>query len=70
MIKRNLYLNQFMKKEHNSLIKVITKIKRCGKSYLLFNMFYSYLIVKVITLALDEKNIKHSNSLFLDIYSR
>ena len=44
MIDRKQYLNKLIKKEHNELIKVITGIRRCGKSYLLFNIFYAYLI--------------------------
>ena len=38
-IKRNLYLNKLLDKKHNGLIKVITGMRRCGKSYLLFNLF-------------------------------
>jgi predicted AAA+ superfamily ATPase len=43
-IKRNLYLNKIINRKHNGLIKVITGIRRCGKSYLLFNLFYDHLI--------------------------
>lgn len=35
---RNVYLEKLIKK-HNGMIKVITGIRRCGKSYLLFNLF-------------------------------
>ena len=38
-IKRNIYLNKLISKKHNGLIKVVTGIRRCGKSYLLFNLF-------------------------------
>lgn len=75
MINRMQYLNKLIKKEHNGLIKVITGIRRCGKSYLLFNIFYNYLISQgvkddhIICLALDEaKNIKYRSPLFLDEY--
>lgn len=75
MINRMQYLNKLIKKEHNGLIKVITGIRRCGKSYLLFNIFYNYLISQgvkddhIICLALDEaKNIKYRLPLFLDEY--
>lgn len=42
-IKRNIYLNKLISKKHNGLIKVITGIRRCGKSYLLFNLFRDHL---------------------------
>lgn len=44
VIKRDSYLNRIINKKENGLIKVITSIRRCGKSYLLFNLFYDYLI--------------------------
>ncbi|MBE5898401.1 MAG: ATP-binding protein [Lachnospiraceae bacterium] len=43
-IKRDRYLNKLISKRNNGLIKVITGIRRCGKSYLLFNLYYDYLI--------------------------
>ena len=42
-IRRDIYLNKLISKEHNGLIKVITGVRRCGKSYLLFNLFKDYL---------------------------
>jgi hypothetical protein len=75
MIERKEYLDKLIRKKENGLIKVITGIRRCGKSYLLFNIYYNYLLslgVKedhIICLALDEtKNIKFRNPLFLDEY--
>lgn len=44
MIKRNLYLNEFIKAIDINKIKIITGIRRCGKSYLLFNIFKKYLL--------------------------
>ena len=42
-IKRDYYLNKLITKKHNGLIKVITGIRRCGKSYLLFTLFKNHL---------------------------
>lgn len=42
-IKRDYYLNKLIAKKHNGLIKVITGIRRCGKSYLLFTLFRNHL---------------------------
>jgi predicted AAA+ superfamily ATPase len=42
-IRRDIYLNKLISKRHNRLIKVITGIRRCGKSYLLSNLFRRYL---------------------------
>jgi len=43
VISRDKYLNQLIQKKGNDLIKIITVIRRCGKSYLLFELFYKYL---------------------------
>lgn len=42
-IKRDYYLNKLITKKYNGLIKVITGIRRCGKSYLLFTLFKNHL---------------------------
>lgn len=47
-IKRDDYLNKLISHEGNHLIKIITEIRRCGKSYLLNKLFYNYLINKGI----------------------
>lgn len=60
VIKRDKYLQKIINKKENGLIKVITGIRRCGKSYLLFNLFYEYLLEggvdkdHIITIALDD----------------
>lgn len=43
-IKRDHYLEQLISKMHNGLVKVVTGMRRCGKSYLLFNIFKEHLI--------------------------
>ncbi|MGI5075323.1 ATP-binding protein [Treponema vincentii] len=45
-IKRDLYLNQLINRKHNGLIKVVTGLRRCGKSYLIFNLFKNHLIAE------------------------
>ena len=43
-IRRDFYLNKLIKRKNNGLIKVITGVRRCGKSYLLNNLFYHHLL--------------------------
>lgn len=43
-IRRDRYLKKLIRKRNNGLIKVITGIRRCGKSYLLFSLYHDYLI--------------------------
>ena len=76
-IKRDVYLNKLIQKKENGLIKVITGIRRCGKSYLLFNIYHNYLLSigvksnQIIELALDEtKNAKYRDPIILDEYIR
>ena len=61
-IKRDYYLNKLIEAKNDGLIKVVTGIRRCGKSYLLNNLFYNYLLqnnVKenhIIKIALDDSD--------------
>ena len=63
-IKRDKYLNDLINRMHNGMIKVVTGIRRCGKSYLLFNIFKNYLLEKgvpvshIITIELDQRKNK------------
>ena len=41
-IKRDIHLNRIIARKHNGMIKVITGLRRCGKSYLLFNLFQKH----------------------------
>ena len=59
-IKRDAYLEKLKIRKNNGMIKVITGIRRCGKSYLLFYLFRDYLISsgvkeeQIISIALDD----------------
>lgn len=59
-IKRDLYLNRLIERRENGLIKVVTGIRRCGKSYLMFKLYYQYLLEsgveasRIITISLDD----------------
>lgn len=59
-IRRDIYLNQLIEGMGNGLIKIVTGIRRCGKSYLLFTLFRNYLIMHgvnadhIIDIALDD----------------
>ena len=63
-INRDRYLGQLIDKKDNGLIKILTGIRRCGKSYLLFNIYYNYLLdngvdsKNIITLALDDDRFR------------
>ena len=61
MIKRDFYLEQMIRNMWNGEIKVITGIRRCGKSVLLFELFYEYLLAQgvkedeIIKIELDQR---------------
>ena len=42
-IKRDIHLKKLIASKHNGMIKIVTGIRRCGKSYLLFKLFYDHL---------------------------
>lgn len=71
-IKRDRYLNKLLDRKENGLVKVITGIRRCGKSYLLFQLYKKELISRgidkehIITLALDDiENIEYREAIKL-----
>lgn len=77
MIERKQYLDQLISKKENGMIKVITGIRRCGKSYLLFEIYHQYLNSigvddeHIIELALDDdENIRYRNPIELGEYIR
>ena len=59
-IKRDIYMKRLISKKHNGLIKVVTGIRRCGKSYLLFTLFKNHLLAEgtdgqhIIEIAFDS----------------
>ena len=76
-IKRESYLQQLIAYRFDGLVKVITGIRRCGKSYLLKNIYRDYLLQtgvkeeQIITIELDlAKDIKFRNPLLLSSYVR
>lgn len=75
IIKRDFYLNKIIDKRENGRIKIITGIRRCGKSYLLFNLYQEYLLSQgikeeqIISIALDEiDNLEYRNPFRLNEY--
>ncbi|MDO5027838.1 MAG: ATP-binding protein [Bacillota bacterium] len=74
-IKRDFYLKKIIDKKDNGRIKIITGIRRCGKSFLLFNLYKEYLLSmgvkeeQIITIALDEiDNLEYRNPFRLNDY--
>ncbi len=77
MIKRDKYLNQLISARNNGFPKVITGIRRCGKSYLLKEIYKEYLLNEgvseddILLLELDDdRNIKYRDPLYLGDYVR
>lgn len=77
LIKRDKYLQKLIDKQWNGRIKVITGIRRCGKSTILFELFVQYLLdhgvhrENIITLALDDDiNQHYRNPEELSLYIR
>ncbi|MCD8152145.1 MAG: ATP-binding protein [Clostridiales bacterium] len=75
MIQREFYLEHLIRSMWNGEIKVITGIRRCGKSVLLFNLFYNYLLKQdiaddhIIRLELDQRRYsKYRNPVTLCEY--
>lgn len=76
-IRRDRYLNRLIDRMHNGMVKVITGIRRCGKTYLLFNLFGDYLRSEgvddghIIEVALDvEESVALRDPAALSAYLR
>jgi uncharacterized protein len=75
MIKRNQYLNQLIEAKQNGFPKVITGVRRCGKSYLLKHIYHDYLVSQgveeeqIVILELDDvNNADYRNPMLLSAY--
>jgi len=73
MIKRDDYLNKLIDYKDKDIIKIITGIRRCGKSFLLFNIYYDYLIsvgvldshiIKINLESIRNEKLRNPHSLF------
>lgn len=60
-IKRDIHLKKLIESKHNGMIKIITGMRRCGKSFLLFKIFYKHL---------KESGIKESHIIQVDLENR
>ncbi len=76
-IVREKYLNNLIRHKDNGRVKIITGIRRCGKSYLLFKLYKNFLLSagiredQIIELALDEiSNVRYRNPFELDAFIR
>ena len=74
-IRRDFYLDKLIQRKNNGLIKVITGIRRCGKSVLLFELFDEYLrnhgtdATQIIKIELDQRRYyKYRNPITLCEY--
>lgn len=79
VINRDIYLNRLIASKHNGLIKIITGLRRCGKSYLLFNLFKEHLrnvgvddnhIIQVDLEDRRNKNLRNPDVLLAHIDSK
>ena len=78
-IRRDIYLNKLIRKKGNGLIKIVTGIRRCGKSYLLFRLFHNHLSesgvdnAHIIEIALDDrmnKSLRDPDNMLAYIHKR
>ena len=79
IIRRDFYLQQLIDGKQNGLVKIVTGVRRCGKSYLLFRLFYRHLIASgvsddhIVKIALDDiesKPLRNALELYRYIKSK
>ena len=77
MIERDIYLSKLISSKENGFPKIITGVRRCGKSYLLKEIYKDYLLKNgvsernIIIIELDDlRNVKYRNPIELDKYIR
>ena len=69
VIKRDRYIEKLINKKDNGMIKIITGVRRCGKSFLLFNLYYQKLLSigieeeNIITISLEKKENEHLHNI-------
>lgn len=78
IIKRDRYLENLIRARHNGLCKIVTGIRRCGKTFLLCRLFYDYLVSEgvdedhIIKIAMDDrrnKALRDPDTLLEHVYS-
>ncbi|MBQ9282991.1 MAG: ATP-binding protein [Treponema sp.] len=79
IMNRDSYLQKLVRRMHNGMVKVVTGIRRSGKTYLLFSIFYEYLLKKgiredhIILVALDDfanKELRNPDALYQYVKSQ
>lgn len=65
IFKRNTYLNKLIESQGNGMVKIVTGGRRCGKSFLLFELFHQYLVGQgvaedhIIEVSLDDRHSRN-----------
>lgn len=79
IVQRDIYLQRLVHRLHNGMIKVITGVRRCGKSFLLFELFYKFLLEQgvredhIVKIALDDRmnrSLRNPDALCEYVYGR
>ena len=79
LIERNIYLDRLVRAKNNGLIKIVTGIRRCGKSYLLFELFHRHLlsagvpedhIIEIQLDAMENRRLRAPEAIYAEITGR